>query len=234
MGIWEAMEYLNTLVDDSDPDTDLSQIEHLLQTAEAIRARRPSALVHPHGADPRPGQDPLPVRRAAVGGGGRYVPGRLRYSDKIVFPNSSPPTRTPANRAYQTPLGVYEEGCGLDKVHLSWGHDEYLYHVVKDYLPDEALYMIRYHSFYPWHKEGAYQHLMNERDREMCAWVRRVQSLRPVLQGRRPAGRGEGQAVLRGTDRRISSRRAALVITPLCGVARGSPCRTIFPLRWRR
>src|SRR5689334_25142773 len=38
MGIWEAMEFLNTLVDDSDPDTDLSQIEHLLQTAEAIRA----------------------------------------------------------------------------------------------------------------------------------------------------------------------------------------------------
>src|SRR6202050_1461978 len=37
MGIWEAMEYLNTLVDDSDPDTDLSQIEHNLQTAEAIR-----------------------------------------------------------------------------------------------------------------------------------------------------------------------------------------------------
>ena len=38
MGIWEAMEYLNTLVDDSDPDTDLSQIEHLMQCAEAIRA----------------------------------------------------------------------------------------------------------------------------------------------------------------------------------------------------
>ena len=38
MGIWEAMEFLNTLVDDSDPDTDLSQIEHLMQTAEAIRA----------------------------------------------------------------------------------------------------------------------------------------------------------------------------------------------------
>src|SRR5690349_4881633 len=38
MGIWEAMEFLNTLVDDSDPDTALSQIEHLMQTAEAIRA----------------------------------------------------------------------------------------------------------------------------------------------------------------------------------------------------
>ncbi|HCK70952.1 MAG TPA: inositol oxygenase, partial [Planctomycetaceae bacterium] len=37
MGIWEAMEFLNTLVDESDPDTNLSQIEHLLQTSEAIR-----------------------------------------------------------------------------------------------------------------------------------------------------------------------------------------------------
>src|SRR5438128_11936325 len=38
MGIWEAMEFLNTLVDDSDPDTSLSQIEHLMQVAEAIRS----------------------------------------------------------------------------------------------------------------------------------------------------------------------------------------------------
>src|SRR5260370_27409343 len=35
--IWEAADYLNTLIDDSDPDTDLSQIEHLVQTSEAIR-----------------------------------------------------------------------------------------------------------------------------------------------------------------------------------------------------
>src|SRR5207244_3641397 len=37
MSVWEAMEFLNTLIDDSDPDTELCQIEHLLQTAEAIR-----------------------------------------------------------------------------------------------------------------------------------------------------------------------------------------------------
>jgi len=56
MGVWEAMEMLNTLIDESDPDvseseknvcvtdahrylaqTSQSQIEHLLQTAEAIR-----------------------------------------------------------------------------------------------------------------------------------------------------------------------------------------------------
>ena len=32
--------------------------------------------------------------------------------------------------------------------------------------------MIRYHSFYASHREGAYDHLMNDRDREMFRWVR--------------------------------------------------------------
>src|SRR5258708_12580019 len=38
MDVWEALRYLDTLVDDSDPDIELSQIQHLLQTAEAIPA----------------------------------------------------------------------------------------------------------------------------------------------------------------------------------------------------
>jgi inositol oxygenase len=61
----------------------------------------------------------------------------------------------------------------LDNVQLSWGHDEYLYHVVKDHMPEPALYMIRYHSFYAGHRERAYDHLMNEHDREMFEWVRK-------------------------------------------------------------
>jgi inositol oxygenase len=44
--------------------------------------------------------------------------------------------------------------------------------VVKDYLPDEALYMIRYHSFYPAHTEDEYDYLMNDHDRKMFDWVR--------------------------------------------------------------
>ena len=35
--------------------------------------------------------------------------------------------------------------------------------------------MLRYHSFYSAHSEGAYRHLMNDRDRELFAWVRRFQ-----------------------------------------------------------
>ncbi len=165
MGIWDAMEFLNTLVDDSDPDTDLTQIEHLLQTAEAIRADgHPrwfilTGLIHDLGKILCLWGEP---QWAVVGD---TFPVGCAFSERIVFPEffaDNPDSRVPA---YQTRLGIYEENGGLDTVHLSWGHDEYLYHVVKDYLPDEALYMIRYHSFYPGHKENAYGYLMNARDR---------------------------------------------------------------------
>ena len=73
----------------------------------------------------------------------------------------------------QTRLGVYEEGCGLRNVDISWGHDEFLYHVTKDYLPEPAQYMIRYHSCYPIHREGAYDYLLDDHDREMMEWVRK-------------------------------------------------------------
>ena len=42
MSIWECCELLNDVVDDSDPDLDEPQIEHLLQTAEAIRKDYPN------------------------------------------------------------------------------------------------------------------------------------------------------------------------------------------------
>ena len=173
MGVWEAMEYLNTLVDDSDPDTDLSQIEHLLQAAEAIRRDgQPqwfilTGLIHDLGKILCLWGEP---QWAVVGD---TFPVGCAYSDKVVFPEfftDNPDYQIPA---YQTSCGIYEEGCGLDKVHLSWGHDEYLYNVVKDHLPDEALYMIRYHSFYAAHREGAYRHLMNERDKQMFKWVKK-------------------------------------------------------------
>jgi inositol oxygenase len=172
MGVWEAMEFLNTLVDDSDPDTDLSQIEHLLQSAEAIRADgHPrwfvlAGLIHDLGKVLCLYGEP---QWAVVGD---TFPVGCAFSEKVVFPEFFADNPDGAVPAYQTANGVYEPGCGLDKVHLSWGHDEYLYHVVKPYLPEPALYMIRYHSFYPWHTEGAYRHLTNEKDREMLRWVR--------------------------------------------------------------
>jgi len=172
MGVWEASEWLDSIVDDSDPDTGLSQIEHALQTAEAIRADgHPrwfvvTGFIHDLGKVLCSFDEP---QWAVVGD---TYPVGCAFSDKIVYPElfaGNPDTRVPE---YQTRLGIYEEGCGLENVHMSWGHDEYLHHVVKDRLPVEAQYMIRYHSFYAAHREGAYGYLMNDRDREMFAWVR--------------------------------------------------------------
>jgi len=173
MGIWEALEYLNTLVDDSDPDTDLSQIEHNLQTAEAIRRDghpdwfQLAGLVHDLGKVLCLWGEP---QWAVVGD---TFPTGCAYSDKIVFHKFFEANPDAGNAAYQTRLGVYEENGGLNQVDMSWGHDEYFYHVAKPYLPEPALYMIRYHSFYPAHREGAYEYLMNAHDREMFEWVKK-------------------------------------------------------------
>ncbi len=172
MSVWEAMEFLNTLVDDSDPDTDATQIEHLMQTSEAIRQDgHPrwfvlTGLLHDLGKVLCLYGEP---QWAVVGD---TFPTGCRYSEEIVFSEffaENPDSRVPE---YQTENGIYEPGCGFDQVNLSYGHDEYLYHVVRDYLPEEALAMIRYHSFYPWHREGAYGHLASANDREMLKWVR--------------------------------------------------------------
>ncbi len=173
MSIWEALEFLNTLVDDSDPDTDLSQLEHLLQTAEQIRKDgHPrwfilTGLIHDIGKILCLFGEP---QWAVVGD---TFPVGCAYSDKIVFHKFFADNPDSKNPKYQTRLGIYEENKGLDSVTMSWGHDEYLYHVTKDYLPEEALYMIRYHSFYPAHRDGAYSYLMNEQDRKMFDWVRK-------------------------------------------------------------
>ena|ERR1700722_5902659 len=50
--------------------------------------------------------------------------------------------------------------------------DEYLYPVVKDYLPKQAAYIIRYHSFYAAHCDEAYQELMSDYDKEMIPWLK--------------------------------------------------------------
>lgn len=168
---WGALDYLNTLVDDSDPDTDLSQIEHLMQTSEAIRADgHPrwmvlAGFIHDLGKVLCLYGEP---QWAVVGD---TFPVGCAFSDQIVFHKyfeQNPDTKNPA---YQTLHGIYEPNCGLQNIHMSWGHDEYIYHVTRDYLPEPAHYMLRYHSFYPAHRHGAYRHLMSPHDEKMFDWV---------------------------------------------------------------
>ena len=173
MGIWEAMEFLNTLVDDSDPDTELSQIEHLVQAAEAIRAdEHPrwfilTGLIHDLGKILCLFGEP---QWAVVGD---TFPVGCAHSSSIVYHDFFRLNPDWGHPVYSTQSGIYEPHSGLDQVMMSWGHDEYLYHVTKAHLPAEAQYMIRYHSFYPGHRENAYQHLFSDQDHRLFQWVRK-------------------------------------------------------------
>lgn len=175
MTIWQAMEKLNTLIDESDPDTSLSQIEHLLQSAEAIRRdgkprwMQLTGLIHDLGKllfffDAQGQWDVV----------GDTFPVGCAFDNAIIYPETFKNNPDFGHEIYGTKNGIYTPGCGMDNVMLSWGHDEYFYHIVKDQstLPPEALAMIRYHSFYPWHTGGAYMEFMNEHDEAMLEAVR--------------------------------------------------------------
>lgn len=172
MPVWSAFDFLNQLVDDSDPDTNLDQFQHLLQTSEAIRTDgHPDwmvlvGLIHDMGKVLCLFGEP---QWAVVGD---TFPVGCAYSDKIVYPEFFSRNPDFSNKDYNTRYGIYSPNCGLRNVHLSWGHDEYVYHMTKNHLPESALYMLRYHSFYAQHRENAYDHLMDDHDREMFKWVR--------------------------------------------------------------
>lgn len=172
MPVWSAFDFLNQLVDDSDPDTDLSQFQHLLQTSEAIRADgHPdwmvvTGLMHDMGKVLCLFGEP---QWAVVGD---TFPVGCAYSDKIVYPEFFKNNPDYSNTSYSSELGVYPKNCGLRNVTMSWGHDEYIYQIMKDHLPESGLYMLRYHSFYAWHRERAYDYLLDDHDREMLKWVK--------------------------------------------------------------
>jgi inositol oxygenase len=171
--IWEAAEFLNTLVDDSDPDTDLTQIEHLLQTSESIRRDGHPRWMVLAGFIHDLGKCLCLYGEPQWGVVGDTFPVGCAWSDQIVFSEYFRNNSDANIPEYQSQYGIYEPNCGLERVHMSFGHDGYIAEVMKPYLRDEALYILRFHSFYAWHRHGAYDHLTNEKDAAMLRWVKR-------------------------------------------------------------
>ncbi|KAK4185877.1 hypothetical protein QBC35DRAFT_289486 [Podospora australis] len=178
MGIWEAMEKLNTLIDESDPDTTLTQIQHLLQSAEAIRRdgkprwMQVTGLVHDLGKLMLFFEGQLCSSQWDVVGD--TFPVGCAWQETNIFHEyfaSNPDTN---DKVYSTRQGMYKPKCGINNLMMSWGHDEFLYLVLKDQsrLPKEALAMIRFHSFYPWHFGDGYKELMADGDEELLRAVR--------------------------------------------------------------
>lgn len=173
LGVWRAFDALSELVDESDPDLEASQLDHALQTAEALRASGAprwlvlTGLVHDLGKLLCLFGEP---QWAVVGD---TFPVGCAFDARVVHAELFAGNPDAADPRCASPLGIYEAGCGLDALLLSWGHDEYLYHVLRDYLPAPALAVVRYHSFYAWHTSGAYGHLLAPADAEKLAALRR-------------------------------------------------------------
>lgn len=206
MSIFDALTKLDGFVDASDPDTNLPNSMHAFQTAEMVRQEHPEhdwmalvGLIHDVGKMLAVWGEP---QWAVVGD--TFPVGCAFDRDACVygaFFDANPDTRDPR---YNTRLGVYEPNCGLSQVIMSWGHDgpcrraarahpavraaradtaratEYMYQVLRHApqcrIPEEGLYMVRFHSFYPWHTgingRRGYDYLCSDHDRAMLPWVR--------------------------------------------------------------
>lgn len=184
MHIWDAMEKLNNFVDLSDPDMNLPNVMHLVQAAEGMRAdNRPDwmqlvGLIHDlgkvmylWGKD----EDGTTLKEQWGLVGDIFLVG-CKLPDTCVYPEFNNENPDMQDSRYNTELGMYTEHCGIDNTLKAWGHDEYLYNVIKNHpdnkIPEEGMVMIRYHSFYPWHTGGSYTRLMNEKDKQYKEWVK--------------------------------------------------------------
>ncbi|XP_074840338.1 inositol oxygenase isoform X3 [Carettochelys insculpta] len=133
MSIMEALELLDKVVDESDPDVDFPNSYHAYQTAEGIRQAHPDqdwfhlvGLLHDLGKILALAGEP---QWAVVGD---TFPVGCRVQDSVIFSSSTfhdnPDTKSPQ---YNTQYGIYQPHCGLANVLMSWGHDEYMYKVMK-------------------------------------------------------------------------------------------------------
>lgn len=180
--VQDVFEKLESFVDISDPDITLPNFYHGIQTAESIRKdghpewMQLVGLIHDIGKIMHVwGRDEHGTTMKTQWGivGDTFVVG-CALPDSLVYPeyNSFHPDKD--HIVYGKKNGMYEPHCGLDNVLCSWGHDEYLYKVLKHNqcaLPEQALYIIRFHSLYAHHTERAYNHLMDTKDHKMIHWL---------------------------------------------------------------
>jgi len=184
MSVWDALGLLSRFVDVSDPDLSLPNHIHAFQTAEGLRAMHMpewlqlTGLVHDlgkmiylRGCD----EDGTSMREQWSIVGDTWLVGCAMPSD-LVFAELSAASPDKKHPERCTEMGIYAEGCGLDAAMCAFGHDEYLYEVLRQTpgvrLPKEALYVVRYHSLYAWHDKGCYARIESDFDRSMKGWVK--------------------------------------------------------------
>jgi predicted HD phosphohydrolase len=139
--VWDMVERLGSCVDPTDERLYCaSQQIHVLQILEAMEADGTAtpdmvlvALIHDLG--------------------------------KVLLTTGEDPANvvcmTSAVGAAEVIDGAGDVGAGLDHALLQWNHDEFAYERLREHVPEDLAWLIRYHSI----DVGAVSHLMDERDR---------------------------------------------------------------------
>lgn len=177
--IQDIFTLLNKFVDASDPDTSLPNIIHCIQTAEQIRKDgwpkwlQLTGFIHDigkilflKGCD----EDGTSIKEQWALVGDTFITGMPLpecKKDKFAMFND-------LNKDHALP-SIYKNHCGLDKCLCSFGHDEFLYHILKrnkNKLPKQAYFIVRYHSLYLLHTYHQYYELLSEEDVNQLGWLK--------------------------------------------------------------
>ena len=231
--LWNALVLLNTIIDESDPDSKIEQINHAYQTSESIIRRYfnnrinltlnnnikivnlfsdselksiPNKYKHIYEKNTIKSMYNMDVWSWLPLIGLIHDLGKLLILDDfgklpqwsvvgdtypvgcsiekgVIFSDKQFYKENKEYQKYNTKYGIYKKNCGFAKLNFTWGHDEYLYMVLKknsNKLPKEGLYMIRYHSFYAWHtpqknKTISYSHFASDYDWKMLPLLKILQ-----------------------------------------------------------
>jgi inositol oxygenase len=106
---------------------------------------------------------------------GCKAPDRVNFNEFRALNADESDTR------YNSSLGMYYHGCGLDKVLLAWTGPEYMYHMLKhneSLIPQEGLAMLRLFSLGDWHSHDEYKQLTNADDAVVQPLVAEFDQLR--------------------------------------------------------
>lgn len=203
--IWDTIENLENITDESDPDNDLPQIIHAYQTAISLENKNMEDFPIKNLFNDKEWSmldvnkqneydcnitdfynitdwDWLPLigfihdlgkvlllkeygsleQWAVVGD---TFPINQKLSESYIFENKKFHID---NTSLQK--NTYQNNIGFENILMSWGHDEYLASILEKNntkFPKEAIYLIRFHSFYSWHSpkyNRGYVNLANDFD----------------------------------------------------------------------
>ena len=176
INIKDIFKELNNFVDPSDPDVNEDNIYHAYQTAEMIRKEHPldlelqvTGLIHDLGKRILSFNYFYHNPWSVVGD---TYPVGCKFSNKIICSKFFKNNPDICNEKLNTKYGIYNKKCGISNLHMSYGHDEYLYNVLKSQeenhkLSKDMMNIIRFHSFYAWHTDGEYKYFENDEDKKL-------------------------------------------------------------------